>query len=533
MEIVILSTRIFTGDPARPWAEALCVKDDRVLAVGSNQEIKQACSRQAQVFELPGRLVTPGIVDAHLHFVNFGLSLRRVDLRDHPSIEACRQRVKAAAAHQESGEWIIGRGWSEHAWKEQRAPTALDLDDITPHHPVMLIRHCGHTVWLNSLAMAKARIGKATPDPPGARIERDGRTGEPTGLLREYRGIIEKEIPPPTLDERKQAALLAQAAALRFGVTGVHSCETLREWEALAALEKEEKLKVRVHHLLPPEELEEARSRGVKLGQGSERLWFGQVKLFADGSLGSGTALLHEPYTDNPSSRGIACLTPKELQDRIELAYQAGGDVGVHAIGDQAVTDVLQSIAGARKRCPGTRRDRIEHVQLFHPDDLPHFRDLGVVASVQPVHLLTDMPVAERKWGMDRCRFSYAWKSMLKAGVPLQFGSDAPVESINPLLSFHAALTRQSLSGEPRDGWFPDERLTLEEIIHGFTAVPAWVSRRENQLGTLAPGKKADFVVFSRDLFQTAPAHLASVEVEMTMVNGEVVYQKGSGALVP
>ena len=529
MEAVILFTRIFTGDPARPWAEALCVKDDRVLAVGSNQEVKRACGGHTQVFELPGRLVTPGIVDAHLHFVNLGLSLRRVNLRDLPSIEDCRQRVREATAHRNPGEWIIGRGWSEHAWKEQREPTARDLDDITPHHPVMLVRHCGHTVWINSLAMAKARIGKDTPDAPGARIERDPKSGEPTGLLREYRTVIEKHIPSPTLAERKQAALLAQREALRFGVTGVHSCETLREWEALVALEEEGKLKVRVHHLLPPEELEEARSRGMKLGQGSERLWFGQVKLFADGSLGSGTALLHEPYTDSPSQRGIACLTLKELQNRIELAYQAGGDVGAHAIGDQAVTNVLQAIAGARKRCPGPRRDRIEHVQLFHPDDLPLFRDLGVVASVQPVHLLTDMPVAERKWGMDRCRFSYAWKSMLKAGIPLQFGSDAPVESINPLLSLHAALTRQSLSGQPRDGWFPGERLTLEEIIHGFTAVPAWVSRKENQLGTLAPGKKADLVVFSRDLFQTSLGHLASVDVEMTMVNGEVVYQKGSG----
>ena len=532
MEAVILSTRIFTGDPARPWAEALCIKDDRVLTVGSNEEVRRAGSRHTQVFELPGRLVTPGIVDAHLHFVNFGLSLRRVDLRDLPSIEACRQRVREATAHRNPGEWIIGRGWSEHAWKEQREPTARDLDDITPHHPVLLVRHCGHTVWVNSLAMAKARIGKDTPDAPGARIERDAHTGEPTGLLREYRGIIEKEIPPPTLDERKQAALLAQQEALRFGVTGVHSCETLREWEALAALEEEEKLKVRVHHLLPPEELEQARYRGIELGRGSERLWFGQMKIFADGSLGSGTALLHEPYTDNPSQRGIACLTPKELQERIELAYQTGGDVGVHAIGDQAVTNVLQAIADARKRHPGPRRDRIEHVQLFHPDDLPHFRDLGVVASVQPVHLLTDMPVAERKWGMDRCRFSYAWKSMLKAGIPLQFGSDAPVESINPLLSLHAALTRQSLSGQPRDGWFPGERLTLEEIIHGFTAVPAWVSRREHSLGTLAPGKKADLVVFAQDLFQLPPDRLASVEVEMTMVNGEVVYRQGSGNLV-
>ncbi len=526
MDIAILSSRILTGDAARPWAEALCIKDDRVLAVGSNQEITQACSHQAQVFELPGRLVTPGIVDAHLHFVSFGLSLQRVDLRDLPSMEDCRQRVREAVASRKPGEWIIGRGWSEHLWTERREPTSRDLDDITPHHPVMLVRHCGHTVWVNSLAMARAGIDKKTPNPPGARIERDSQTREPTGLLREYRQIIEKEIPLPTVEERKQAALLAQAEALRFGVTGVHSCETLEEWDALAALEAEGKLKVRVHHLLPPDQVQVARSRGIELGQGSERLWFGQVKLFADGSLGSGTALLHEPYTDNPTHRGIATLTPKEIQERIELAYRFGGDVGVHAIGDLAVTNVLEAIRAARQWLPGPRRDRIEHVQLFHPDDLPLFRDLAVVASVQPAHLLTDRPVAEKRWGAARCRYAYAWKSLLQAGIRLQFGSDAPVESINPLLSFHAALTRQGLSGEPRDGWFPNERLTLEEIIHGFTQVPAWVSRKEDQLGTLTPGKKADLVVFARDLSQVPPHLLSKVGVEMTMVNGEVVYQR-------
>jgi len=529
MQTAILSTRIFTGDAARPWAEALGVAGDRIIAVGKNEEVKAACGREAQVFELPGRLVTPGIVDAHLHFVNFGLYLQRLDLRDLPSIEDCRTRVRQAVATRKSGEWIIGRAWNEHMWKEQREPTARDLDDVAPHHPVMLVRHCGHTVWLNSLALKVARIEKGTPDAQGARIERDPRTGEPTGLLREYRKIIEKEIPPPSLDERKEAALRAQHEALRFGVTGVHSCETLREWEALVALEADGKLRVRVHHLLPSEELDPARSRGIELGKGSERLWFGQVKLFADGSLGSGTALLHEPYTDNPSERGLAVLTSKELQERIELAYESGGDVGVHAIGDLAVTNVLKAIGAGRKKYPGPWRDRIEHVQLMHPADFTVFGDLGVVASVQPVHLLTDMLVAEKRWGMDRYRYSYAWKSMLTAGIRLQFGSDAPVECINPLLSFHAALTRQSSSGEPRDGWFPGERLGLEEVIHAFTQIPAWVSRKENQLGSLVPGKKADLTVFSQDLFQTAPNHLASGDVEMTIVNGEVLYRKESG----
>lgn len=533
MDIAILSARIFTGDPARPWAEAVCLRDDRVVAVGSNAEVKGACGREAQVFELPGRLVIPGIVDAHLHLVSLGLYLQRLNLRDLPSIERCRERVKAAVAGRKPGEWIIGRGWSEHLWKDRREPTFRDLDDIAPEHPVMLVRHCGHTVWVNSLAMRKARITRDTRDAPGARIERDSATGEPIGLLREYRKIIEKDIPPPTLKERKRAALIAQREALRFGVTGVHSCETLQEWEALAALDAEGQLKIRVHHLLPPDQVEAARSRGIEPGKGSERLWFGQVKLFADGSLGSGTALLHEPYYDDSSRQGISTLTPEEIQARVELAYRCGGDVGVHAIGDLSVTNVLQSIQAARKHFPGPRRDRIEHVQLFHPDDLPLFRDLGVVASVQPVHLLTDRPVAEKRWGMDRCRYAYAWRTLLQTGIRVQFGSDAPVESINPLLSFHAAATRQSLAGEPRGGWFPSERLTLEEVIHAFTQVPAWVSRKEDQLGTLTPGKKADLVVFGQDLFKKPPGSVASVDVEMTMVDGEVTYETKDRVAIP
>ncbi len=529
-ETVIRSTRIFTGDPARPWAEAVRVKGGKILAIGSNEEVQRAASRGAQVLDMPGRLVTAGLVDAHLHFVNFGLTLRRLDLRDLPSIEACRSRVRQAVASRTPGEWIIGRGWNENGWTDQREPCARDLDDIAPQHPVMLVRACGHTVWVNSQAMAEAGIARETADAPGARIERDPRTGQPTGLLREYRKIIEKVVPPPALEERKLAALQAQREALRFGVTGVHSCETPQEWDALAALDAEGKLTVRVHHLLPPDQLEPARSRGIELGKGSERLWFGQVKLFADGSLGSGTALLHAPYADDPSQRGLAVLTAAQLQERVELAYAFGGDVGVHAIGDLAVTNALRAIQAARRKVPGRRRDRIEHVQLMHPDDFATFRALDVVASVQPVHLLTDMRVAERKWGLERCRYSYAWNSMLRAGLRLQFGSDAPVESINPLLSVHAALTRQQLSGEPRDGWFPAERLTLAEVLHAFTQVPAWVSRKDDQQGVLAPGRKADLVVFDRDLFALAPQQIASAEVELTMVDGEVVYRRGESA---
>jgi len=525
MDSAILNSRIYTGDPTRPWAEAISVKDGKVAAVGHNAEIKALCGRSTQTFEMPGRLVTPGIVDAHLHFVSFGLYLERVDLRDLTSISACRERLKAAVTEKRPGEWIIGRGWNEHIWSDRREPCAKDIDDISPEHPVMLVRCCGHTVWINSMAMRLAGITREAVDAPGARIERDA-AGQPIGLCREYRKIIEKVIPPPTLEERKAAARRAQAEALRYGVTGVHTCETLAEWDALAALEAEGQLRIRIHHTLPPEEVEKAKTRGIELAKGSDRLWFGQVKLFADGTLGSGTALLHAPYADDPSTTGLECLTVAQMRERIELAYRHGGDVAVHAIGDLATTNVLDAIEKARARFPGPKRDRVEHVQLMHPDDFARFQAMDVVASCQPVHLHTDMLVAEKKWGMDRCKHGYAWKSMLKAGIKVQFGSDAPVEHINPLLSFHAAIARQNLAGSPQAGWFPAERLTLEETLHAFTAVPAWTSRKEAQLGVLAPGMIADLTVFAEDLSALAPETLPSAQVEMTMVGGELEYRK-------
>ncbi len=526
MDLAILSACIFTGNAKQPWAGALAIRDNKITLVGTDGQVKKACRRGTEILELKGRLVTPGFVDGHTHFVNFGLTLQRVDLRNLPSLTACRKRIRDSVTDFQPGEWIIGRAWNEHFWEEKREPTRFDLDDLTPHNPAMMIRACGHSVWVNSAALAAAGITRETADPSGARIERDPVSGEPTGVLKELRRHMEKFIPPPTLETRKKAALAGQEEALRFGVTGVHSCETLREWEALSALEEEGKLKIRVHHTIPYEGMKEARSRSLKPWRGGERLWFGQVKLYADGSLGSGTALLHDPYTDNPSDRGLAVLTLQALSKRVREAYQDGYSVAIHAIGDKALSNSLKAIESARKAVPGAWRDRIEHVQLFRSSDLPLFRRLGVVASVQPVHLSTDRPTAEKKWGLSRCRNGYAWKSLLGAKIPLNFGSDAPVEPINPLLGLQAAVTRQDLHGKPPGGWFPEEKITLEECIKAFTARPAWCSRKEKYLGAITPGRLADLTVFSEDLFQVPPDQWSSVEVEMTLMNGEIVYRK-------
>jgi predicted amidohydrolase YtcJ len=357
MDLAILSARIFTGNAKQPWVEALGIKDNKIALVGSNAQVKKACRRSTQIVELKGKLVTPGFVDAHTHFVNFGLTLQRVALMSLPSLAECRRRIGEAAASSSPGEWIIGRGWNEHFWEERREPTRFDLDDLTPRNPAMMIRACGHSVWVNTEALAAGGITRDTADPPGSRIERDPVSGEPTGLLRELRRHMEKFIPPPTLETRKRAALAAQEEALRFGVTGVHSCETLREWEALSALEEEGKLKIRVHETMPYDGLDEGRSRSLRPWRGGQRLWFGQVKLYADGSLGSGTALLHAPYADHPADRGLAVLTPQALRKRVMESYRNGYSVAIHAIGDKAVTNSLKAIASARNEFPGARRD--------------------------------------------------------------------------------------------------------------------------------------------------------------------------------
>jgi predicted amidohydrolase YtcJ len=525
MALAILSANVFTGDPACPRAEAVGLRNGKIAAVGSNSDVVSALGGSAEKLELRGRLVTPGLVDGHCHFLNYGLFLQRVDLRDLPSLAACRERIREAVRKSAPGRWIVGRGWNHHYWDEQREPTRQDLDDIAPENPIMMVRACGHSQWLNSQALAAAKITRDTPDPAGGKIDRDPACGEPTGMLRELRYLVEKVIPVPGLEERKQAALLAQEHAVRLGITGVHTCERFQQWEAFHALDREGALKVRVYHLLPPDDLDEAAAHGVRPGQGSDRLWAGHVKLYADGSLGAGTALMHAPYTDEPGNCGLAVLELPVLQAKIELAYRRGFSVGIHAIGDKAVTHCLLAIAAARKAQPGPRCDRIEHVQLYRPEDLKLFSELGIVGSVQPRFVSTDWCVAEKRWGLARCRTGYAWRNLQQAGVPLLFGSDAPVEPLDPILGLQAAVTRQTPEGDPPGGWFPEQRLTVEESLAGFTSAPAWVSGREDRLGRIRVGQAADLTVFAQDLFATPPRDWTSVPVEMTIVNGEVLFQ--------
>ena len=489
MQLAILNANVFTGDDARPRADAVLIEDGLIKLVGSSSEIQNAMDTDAVVHDLPGCLVTPGLVDAHAHFTAYGRMFLNVNLTDLNSLKACREKIQAAVNGKQPGEWITGWGWNQHAWEEGREPTAADLDDITPENPVMIHRMCGHSVWVNSLAMSIAGITRETPDPPGGCFMRD-ENGFPNGLLKECGTIVEAKLPPETTESRRKAALAAQEEALRRGLTGVHSLESLDEYLALGELDRDGALKIRVHHSLPPTDLDKAKDLGITAGTGTPHLWFHQVKLFTDGSLGSGTALLFEEYSDEPGQFGIEFTPPAVLTEHAKAAYDAGCDVAIHAIGDKALSNALDVYEAARKDYPSNdHRDRVEHLQLFKQADLDRLIKMDVTASIQPSHLITDWHVSDRRWGAERAPRAYAYESIRKSGARVQFGSDAPVMAINPLLSIFAAAARQDTDLKPEGGWHPEEKMDLAECIKAYSAGPAYTARKEDVLGSITPGQ--------------------------------------------
>ena len=521
-EFAIYSASVYTGMSHQPWVQAVGIKDRRIAVVGSNEEVK-AVLPGAKGMDLSGRLVTAGLVDAHCHFVSYGRSRMMVDLVGLDSLEACLEKIKAVVLKAAPGEWVIGRGWNHHLWKENREPTRHDLDSFSPDNPLLMIRVCGHSEWVNSKALEAAGITKDSTAPDGIRFERDT-NAELTGLLHEARDLIDKAIPAFTHDQLEAAALKAQDEYLKNGVTGLHSCESLAEYKVLRALDDSGRLNLRVHHLMQYYDLKEAEAQGMTWLAGSERLWHGHLKLFADGSLGAGTALLHAPYSDEPDNSGMHCMDADELKFYVCEAYRLGFSVAIHAIGDKAGTNVLDAIAHGRTKYPGSPRDEVEHIQLYAPSDLDRYKDLDITGSVQPRFVSSDWQLAPRRWGRERCTRAYAWKNLLDKGIPLQFGTDAPVEPINPLLGLQAAVLRQTPEGQPRGGWTPDQRLTLEQSLTGYTSQAAYTAGKEDRLGMLKPGFLADLTVFASDLI-SVPADLwHTIDVEMTIIDGQIVY---------
>jgi hypothetical protein len=524
---------IYTLDPRQPKAQALAVRDGRIVALGSLGRVRAAtASGPTEGYDLRGCALIPGLTDAHLHILWYALNREQVDLAGSPTLEAALERVRAHGAAQHGTGWLVGHGWNQETWGIAW-PTAGDLDAIVGERPALLHRRDGHSAWVNSAALRLAGIDAQTPDPPGGKIQRDA-AGQATGILLEQATeLVARLLPEPDATRRLNALRRAVAEAVSYGMTGIH-CPSINPTEARANLHdlkllyEQGDLPLRALVHLPLDGLDAAIELGIRSGLGDRWLRIGGIKLFADGTLGSQTAAMLEPFAGS-QHYGTPMIAEDELYAVVRKAASAGLSIVVHAIGDAANRKVLDAIAEAAQMPGGTSGPslphRIEHAQVLHPDDLGRFAELGVIASMQPIHATSDYDTAERLWG-ERCTTAYAWRSLLKSGATLAFGSDAPVEPLNPWLGIQAAVTRQRIGGLPYGGWYPEQRLTLAEALHAFVVGPAIASDELADKGPLAVGRLADLVVLTRDPFASDPHDLHTTQVATTFVEGRVVYDR-------
>jgi len=518
--LFLCNARIWTGDVSQPWAEAALVQDGRFAFAGAERDVSPPTG--AEVLDAGGRLVVPGFTDGHAHLLTTGLAMRSVALKGVPTAEGAARRVGERAASTPAGAWVRGAGWDQHLWPGARFPTKADLDRVAPDHPVVLAHTSGHCVWVNSAALREAGVTAATEAPPGGTIDRDA-DGEPSGILRDAASwLIERVVPRPSHEERCAILREAIAHAHRLGVTSAHAMDVGRgELEALRALHEQGELSLRVRAFLTAARLDDW-ANTERTGDGDDILRTGGVKFFTDGALGSMTAWMLEPY-EGSEDTGLAIQPADELERKVRLALQHGLAPAIHAIGDRANREALDILERARDLAPELPR-RIEHAQLLSAEDLGRFARLGVTASVQPIHATQDMANVDRVWGA-RGRYAYPFASLLASGALLAFGSDTPVEKMDPIAGLHAAVMRRNARGVPAGGWYPGERISLEAALAAYTSGCARAVREEDGLGRIAPGYHADFVILSRDIFALEDAQeILDARVELTAVGGTVVF---------
>jgi predicted amidohydrolase YtcJ len=529
-DLVLYNGRIYTMDRARPGAQAVAIVRNRIAAVGNDVQVKSLLAPGGEAVDLGGRTAVPGLTDAHIHFVGYALRLMRINLSGIVSRAETVQRVAERAQTARPGEWLLGGGWDRNLWEDPSFPTKEDLDSAAPHNPVALSSKDGHSLWVSSLALAGAGITAETPSPPGGEIERQPRTGEPTGILKENaEGLVKRVIEKPSLKAIQTALKTAMVNAHQAGLTGIHDCEDERAFAAFQELSNKNELGLRVLMHIPAKNLDDAIGLGLRTGFGNEQLRVGGVKMFADGALGSRTAAMLAPYEDEPLNLGIVVTSKEELRELVSKASRAGISAAIHAIGDRANRDVLDILEESRQLGEGSDlRHRIEHVQLLHPADVPRLAKLGIVASMQPIHATSDMDMVKRHWGEERGQGAYAWRSLLDAGTGLAFGSDCPVETLDPLVGIHAAVTRRRADGSPGpEGWHPEQRITVEDAVQAYTMGAAYASGEEREKGSITPGKLADLVVLSQDIFAVPAMSILETKVEATILNGKFVYRRG------
>ena len=525
VDLAVINARIWTGDPQRPWAEALSANQGKIVAVGNNDEIARAGTPKRTI-DARGRLIVPGFIDSHLHFIEGGQQLASVQLRDARSREQLVARIKEFVATLPPDAWLTGGGWDNSLWGGE-LPTREWIDAVTGDRPAWLSRVDGHMALANSAALRLAGVDRNTPDVPGGEIVRDA-NGEPTGALKDNAmALVERIVPPLSAELRDRALDAAMRYANERGVTSVHS---LGSWEDLDTFDRAAdagRLTVRIYGVVPLADWEQLRDRmNGDLPRSSEWLRIGGLKGYVDGSLGSRTAAMLEPFEDAPNARGLLVNAEEDLYRWISGADKAGLHVMVHAIGDRAnriLLDICERVAA--ENGPRDRRMRIEHVQHLAREDIARFGRLGVIASMQPYHVIDDGRWAERYIG-ERITTSYAYRDLLDTQARLAFGSDWPVAPATPLEGIYAAVTRRTLDDKHPDGWVPEQKVTVEEALRAYTSGAAYAAFEETIKGTLAPGFLADFVVLGRDIFSIPAEEIRHVPVDMTVVGGTVVFER-------
>ncbi|MCR4409901.1 MAG: amidohydrolase [Candidatus Saccharicenans sp.] len=524
---LVITGKIFTGLDSPAFVEALAASEGKILATGTRKEIKKYIGPETRLIELKDGVAIPGLIDAHTHFSSGGRSLIELSFRGVDSVEKVQQMVAEKIKELPPGTPVFGREYDHTLFPGQKWPTKEDLDKVSPQNPVVIRRVDGHSAWLNSLALKISGIDKKTRDPFGGEIVRDPKTGEPTGILKESAmGLIKVRSEIKSTPE--EDILRALDHARKLGLTGVQADVGLRELEIYKKLNSEGRLTLRVYAWLPIEGIDQYIKMGLRQGQGDEYLKVGFLKAFIDGTLGSGTALMFEPFADDPTKSGLPQYPEQVFYDLLEKAYANDFQVGTHAIGDKGVNWVLNAVERAQKKY-GKKdlRFRVEHAQVIRPEDFPRFKELGVIASMQPTHCTTDMRFCEIRVGKERSRYAYAWRTLLDNGAVLAFGSDWPVEPLDPRRGLYSAVTRKNIEFDfPEGGWFPEQKLSLAEAIKYFTWGSAYASFEENLKGTLEPGKLADLTVFGRDIFSAEPKEILTAPIAYTIVGGRVVYEQ-------
>ena len=536
-DTIFTNGNVYTVNDAAPHAEAIAIKSGHIAFVGSNERAKSYTGPRTRTIDLKGKTVVPGLTDSHYHILGVGERLTQLDLASATSREAFLDKVKEQAENAAPAKWITGRGWIETFWKPPIFPTRADLDKVAPDNPVFLIRTDGHGAVANSKALQAAGIDAKTSDPFGGQILHDKKTGEPTGMLLDNAmDLVEKKIPPPTAEENERALMLGVEHTLKLGWCEIQNAGSqLPEVELMRKLYGEGKIKLRIYNAVygPGEAAKKLLKDGPILDAYGGHFTTRTIKVVADGSLGSRSAALLEPYADDAGTSGFMTQKEAELRPMFREALRRGIQVETHAIGDRANRTILDLYEEAFKAVPPNERKvkeprwRIEHAQILAASDLPRLAKLGVIASMQPSHAISDLFFAPSRLGEKRLAGAYAWQSLLKSGAIIAAGSDAPVELGEPMIEFYAAVARKSKDGFSGPGWHPEQAVTREQALQMLTRWPAYAAFQENEKGSIGAGKLADLTILSDDIMKIPAPDILRTRCLMTVVGGEIVYDSG------